>query len=41
MNVLDIVRRQLKRQLAVKQAQKTTATALCYRGLCYVKETGA
>ena len=37
MNFLEIIRRQLKRQEAVKQAQKTAATTLCYRGACYVK----
>ena len=41
MNALELVRRQLKRQQAVKQAQKVSATTLCYRGNCYVKQTGA
>jgi len=41
MNALELVRRQLKRQQALKEAQKATATTLCYRGNCYVKQTGA
>ena len=38
MNALELVRRQLKREQAIKQAQKTNATTLCYRGNCYVKQ---
>ena len=41
MNALELVRRQLKRQEALKQAQKVSATTLCYRGNCYVKQTVA
>ena len=41
MNALELVRRQLKRQQALKEAQKATATTLCYRGNCYVKQTVA
>ena len=38
MNALELVRRQLKREQALKEAQKATATTLCYRGNCYVKQ---
>ena len=41
MNALELVRRQLKREQAIKQAQKTNATTLCYRGNCYVKQTAS
>ena len=37
MNALELVRRQLKRQQALKEAQKASATTLCYRGNCYIK----
>jgi hypothetical protein len=37
MNALELVRRQLLRQQALKEAQKATATTLCYRGNCYIK----
>ena len=39
MNALNIIRRQVKRQDAIKQAQKANATTLCYRGICYVKQS--
>jgi len=41
MNALELVRRQLKRQQAIKEAQKAAATTLCYRGNCYVKQHSA
>ena len=41
MNALELVRRQLLRQQALKEAQKTTATTLCYRGNCYIKTTAS
>ena len=41
MNALELVRRQLLRQQALKEAQKTNATTLCYRGNCYVKTTAS
>ena len=41
MNALELVRRQIKRQEAIKQAQKVNATTLCYRGNCYVKQHSA
>ena len=41
MNALELVRRQIKRQEAIKQAQKANATTLCYRGICYVKQQSA
>ena len=41
MNALELVRRQLLRQQALKEAQKATATTLCYRGNCYIKQTAS
>ena len=41
MNALELVRKQAKRQAAVKEAQKAHTSALCYRGVCYVKQLTA
>ena len=41
MNALELIRRQLKREQALKAAQKSNATTLCYRGNCYVKQTAS
>jgi hypothetical protein len=38
MNALELIRRQSKRQAAVKEAQKVTLT---YRGNTYVKSTAS
>jgi hypothetical protein len=35
MNALELIRRQSKRQAALKEAQKVT---LCYRGITYMKK---
>jgi hypothetical protein len=41
MNALELVRKQLIKKQAVKEAQKANATTLCYRGNCYVKQTAS
>jgi hypothetical protein len=41
MNALELIRKQLTRKEALKEAQKTNAQTLCYRGQCYVKQTAS
>ena len=38
---LELIRRQMLKQQALKEAQKSSATTLCYRGNCYVKTTAS
>jgi hypothetical protein len=38
MNCLGIIRRQMIRQKAIRDAQKLNASTLCYRGNCYAKQ---